>query len=86
MESIRHKALSELARVTAKDCFMLEPFAERNSCGWPYRYVRARGYFEGAVQELSRFGLEPQWLYEDYPQEIHLKTCGVLASKTGPAT
>ncbi len=83
MERIRQEALGHMARVAAKATFMFEPFREVNDEGWPKRYVYARNYFRGAIAELPRLGLEPEFAIKDFPQEIHLRAAAVLARKTG---
>lgn len=81
MERIRDAALSEMARVTRRWVFNMEPFADANQEIWSRLYVRQRDYFAGRVEDLTRFGLQPQWATVDFPQEVFLKTCAVLASR-----
>jgi SAM-dependent methyltransferase len=82
MERIRHQALSEIARVTAGHAFLLEPFRELNKFGWFYFNRIKRDYFAGRVRELPEFGLEPEFVVADYPQEAFLRTCAVLSRKS----
>jgi SAM-dependent methyltransferase len=81
MERIRHRAIPEIARVTACYALMLEPFREFNSGGWRLVNRIRRDYFGGRVDDLPHFGLEPEFAIEDYPQEAFLHTCVVLCSK-----
>ena len=81
MERIRDQVLSEIARVSAKHVVMIEPFRDVNSDFWPRLYVYRRDYFRGAIDELSRYGLEPELITSDFPQEAFLKACLVVARK-----
>jgi len=81
MEVVRRSALAELARVTARHSFNIEPFADVNSGLWSRLYVAQRGYFRGRIDDLRTFGLKPLWATDDYPQELFLKSCAVLAEK-----
>jgi SAM-dependent methyltransferase len=83
MEVVRQEALAEMARVTAGWTFNIEPFADVNDSFWSKLYVGQRGYFRGRIEELRRIGLEPQWATMDFPQELFLKSCAVLAKKRG---
>jgi ubiquinone/menaquinone biosynthesis C-methylase UbiE len=82
MEQVRSKALSEIARVSRSHTFMIEPFYDVNSKGWPRRNVVRRNYFRGRIGDLPRFGLNPILATDDFPQETFLKACAVLSEKT----
>jgi SAM-dependent methyltransferase len=81
MERIRDKALSEIARVSSGHVLMLEPFRDTNSKGLRRLYALSRNYFRGSIQGLARFGLEPVWATDDFPQEAFLGSPLVLAQK-----
>ena len=81
MESLRHKALSELARVTSDAACMIEPFYESNSGFWSRAYISWRDYFRGKIEELPRYGLAPEIVTEDMPQKHFEKAAMVLARK-----
>lgn len=81
MERIRDQALSEIARVTARHAFLLEPFCEFNSGGWRWFNRVKRDYFAGRIKDLPGYGLQPEFAIDDYPQEAFLQTCAVLCHK-----
>jgi len=81
MEMIRPRALSEIARVTASQALLLEPFKELNSFGWRLLNRIRRHYFAGRVSELARYGLEPEFVVGDYPQKVFLRTCAAVCRK-----
>ncbi len=83
MEVVRSQALAEMARVAGGWTFNIEPFADVNGGFWSKLYVGQRGYFRGRIVELRERGLEPQWATMDFPQELFLKSCAVLAKKRG---
>ena len=81
MERIREQALREIARVTSGYSLMIEPFADVNATGWPRLNVIRRDYLRGRIADLARYGLEPEAMVDDYPQELFLRTCAVLARR-----
>lgn len=85
MEVVRQPALAEMARVATGWTFNIEPFADVNDGLWSRLYVGQRGYFRGRIDDLRAFGLVPQWATMDFPQELFLKSCAVLAKKQGRA-
>jgi ubiquinone/menaquinone biosynthesis C-methylase UbiE len=85
MERVREPALKEIARVANGHTFMIEPFRDVNVAFWPRLYVYRRNYFRGAIDDLRRWGLEPVLATADFPQEVFLKACAVLAEKKQPA-
>ena len=72
MERIRDQALAEIARVTRGHVLMLEPFRDANLKGVRRLYALSRNYFRGSIHGLERFGLEPVWATDDFPQEAFL--------------
>ena len=85
MERIRDQALAEIARVSRGHVLMLEPFKDTNRKGVRRLYAISRNYFRGSIHGLERFGLEPLWATDDFPQEAFLGSPLVLARKTGEA-
>jgi SAM-dependent methyltransferase len=81
MERVRAQALREIARVAGRYTLMIEPFQDINSALWPRLNVLRRDYFRGRIADLGRCDLEPLLAFNDYPQEMFLKTCVVLAEK-----
>ena len=81
MERIRDRALAEIARVTRGHVLMLEPFRDANLRGVRRLYALSRNYFRGSIKGLERFGLEPIWATEDFPQEAFLGSPLVLAQR-----
>ncbi len=86
MERIRGQALAEIARVTVGHAFLLEPFREFNSSGWRLLNRMRRDYFAGRINDLPRYGLQPAFAVDDYPQEAFLQTCAVLCRKQDAAS
>lgn len=84
MERVRDAALTEIARVSGGHVLNMEPFADANRSPWRRLHVFARDYFKGAIADLPRYGLEPQWASMDYPQEIQLGAALVLSRKRAP--
>ena len=81
MERIRDQALAEIARVSRGHVLMLEPFRDANLRGMRRLYALSRNYFRGSIKGLERFGLEPVWATDDFPQEAFLGSPLVLAQK-----
>jgi ubiquinone/menaquinone biosynthesis C-methylase UbiE len=84
MERIRDRALAEIARVSRGHVLMLEPFKDANLNGVRRLYAISRNYFRGSIEGLARFGLEPVWATDDFPQEAFLGSPLVLARKVKP--
>lgn len=82
MERIRHRALSEISRVSAKYLLNIEPFKDVNSAVWPRRNVMQRNYFRGAINDMTRYGMTPTLAFDDFPQEAFLKVCALLSEKS----
>ena len=81
MERVRHQALQEIARVVRRHILMIEPFRDVNDSGWPRRNVIRRNYFRGRIANLSGYGFRPLLAIRDFPQEVFLKVCAVLAER-----
>ena len=81
MERIRDQALAEIARVSRGHVLMLEPFKDANRKGVRRVYAVSRHSFRGSIEGLARFGLEPLWATDDFPQEAFLGSPLVLAKK-----
>ncbi|HET6468625.1 MAG TPA: class I SAM-dependent methyltransferase [Geminicoccaceae bacterium] len=84
MEQVRERALAEIARTSAGHTLMIEPFADVNADFWPRLNVFRRNYFRGSIAGLRAHGLEPELATADFPQEVFLKACLVLARKAAP--
>jgi ubiquinone/menaquinone biosynthesis C-methylase UbiE len=81
MERIREEALAEIARVSRGHVLMLEPFKDANRKSVRRLYAVSRNYFRGSIKDLARFGLEPVWATDDFPQEAFLGSPLVLSRK-----
>lgn len=81
MESIRLRALSEMARVAARHTAMLEPFKEGNDAGLPRDYCLAMNYFRGTIADLERQSLRPILVTDDIPAEAWLQPLLVVCEK-----
>lgn len=81
MERVRERALAEIARVARRHTLMIEPFRELNESGPSRRYVVARDYFQGRIADLPRYGLEPELVLDDFPQEFYLRAGAVVAAR-----
>ena len=81
MEQIRRRALTEIARVSAKNVLMIEPFRDVNERGMRRHYVVTRNYFAARVGDLPKYGLDPVWAISDFPQKVQMRFCCVLARK-----
>lgn len=79
MEEIRDEALKEIARVSSKHVLMLEPFFEMNSQGVRRAYVTAGNYFQGAISDLSSYGLQVEGTIVNLPTKAWLGTALVHA-------
>jgi SAM-dependent methyltransferase len=81
MEALRERALAGVARVAAGQVLMIEPFADVNRTFWRRLNVFRRDYFRGTIAGLDGHGLVPEIVTADFPQEVHLGACLVLARK-----
>jgi ubiquinone/menaquinone biosynthesis C-methylase UbiE len=81
MERIRAQALSEIARVSDDNVLFYEPFRDVNRQKLAHRYMVARDYFRGSIDDLLSHGLRPQWATNDLPQKINNNNCMVFCRK-----
>jgi ubiquinone/menaquinone biosynthesis C-methylase UbiE len=81
LDRIRDQALAEIVRVTRGYVLLLEPFRDANMKGVRRLFALSRNYVRGSIQGLARFGLEPIWATEDFPQEAFVGSPLVLAQK-----
>lgn len=81
MESIRADALREISRVAKKHVLMIEPFADLNDKGLRRQYIESKDYLRARIDELPRYGLEPQWATADFPQKVLMAATCVLSRK-----
>lgn len=79
MESIRDKVMHEIVRIARKHVLMIEPFRDWNNTGANRNRVVARNYFEAKIDDLSRYGLKPIYIYNDLPSKIYMNVGIVLA-------
>jgi hypothetical protein len=80
MESIRHAALAELARVARRHVVMIEPFADWNADGHRRDYIRRYDYFAGRIDELPRYGMKPVVATADIPNKLSFRAGLVVAA------
>ena len=81
MQSVRDKALSEIARVTARNTINIEPFRDYNQMPIQKHYREARGYLDLHVNELTSFGLKPIFTFDGWPQKLTLAAGAVVTEK-----
>jgi SAM-dependent methyltransferase len=81
MENMRERALREVTRVAGSHVLLIEPFRDVNDAGLPRRYVLARDYFRGRIEDLSQYGLQVLFVTSDFPQKVNLKFAAVVAAK-----
>lgn len=81
MESVRHEALAEISRVSARYLLMWEPFWDANQSVWQRMFIRHRDYFRGSIQELRDYGFKPVLAVRDILQKPFPGTCLVIAEK-----
>ncbi len=81
MERSRDRAVAEIARVAEGHALLLEPFRDANRRGLRRLYALSRNFFRGSIEGLNRFGLDPVWATDDFPQEAFLGSPLVLAKK-----
>jgi SAM-dependent methyltransferase len=81
MQSVRDKALSEIARVTARNTINIEPFRDYNQLPIQKHYREARGYLDLHVNELTSFGLKPIFTFDGWPQKLTLAAGAVVTEK-----
>ena len=70
MESIRHEALRELARVSSGHILMFEPWRDWNQSGLRRDRIVAKDYFQARVDDLGRYGLEPVFASGNLPSKF----------------
>jgi SAM-dependent methyltransferase len=79
MQSLRDKVLSEIARVSSRYVICTEPFRDCNQSTIQKHYRDARGYLDLSVAELPAFGLQPFFIFDDWPQKLNLGAALVAA-------
>lgn len=85
MQSFHETALGEIRRVTRGHVAMIEAFREWNTDGLRRDYIVAHRYFDGAVADLPRFGLEPVLVFDDLPHKVTHRPVLVVARPTAAA-
>ena len=81
MQSVRDQALSEMARVTARHTINVEPFRDYNQLPIQKHYREARGYLDLQINEMARFGLNPIFTFDHWPQKLTLAAGAVVTEK-----
>ena len=79
MESIRERALSEMARVSRKYVVMFEAFRDWNATGLHRDCIVGKNYFQAWVSDLGSFGLVPIYIQGDLPSKIDMNVGLVVA-------
>jgi len=79
MERVRHKAVSEMVRVSAGHVLMVEPFADFNDDERRSLAHRAKNFFSMRLADLPGAGLEPLIVFADWPQKISEGVCLVYS-------
>jgi ubiquinone/menaquinone biosynthesis C-methylase UbiE len=80
MESIRSRALCEIARVCAGHVAMVEPFADWNATPERRKTISDRRLFSASVNDLPRYGLRPVFATSDMPTKLNYGIGLVVAS------
>jgi SAM-dependent methyltransferase len=75
MERVRRKAVSEMVRVSAGHVLMVEPFADFNDDERRSLAHRAKNFFSMRLDDLPAAGLEPLFVFADWPQKISEGVC-----------
>jgi SAM-dependent methyltransferase len=70
MELVRKKAVAEMVRVSAGHILMVEPFADYNDDRRRSLAHRAKNYFSMRLADLPGAGLEPLFIFAEWPQKI----------------
>lgn len=81
MESIRHQALSEVARVCAGNVAMFEPFAEWNQEQIRRDRIAARQFFSASIDDLAKYGLRSTVTTDDMPTKNNYGIGLVVAAR-----
>jgi ubiquinone/menaquinone biosynthesis C-methylase UbiE len=81
MESIRPKALAEIARVAQRYVMFTEPFRDFNNSGICRDYIVNANYFQGWISDLRKGGLDPIFISADWPHKLNLRPGFVIAEK-----
>ncbi len=80
MNNIKAAVLRELARVVADYVLMIEPFPNFNKHPIQRYYTKARDYFSVNVVDLTNYGLEPVYVFGDFPSKI-TRGVGLVVAK-----
>lgn len=80
MESIRERALSEIARVCAGHVAMFEPFADWNATQERRKTISDRGLFSASFDDLPQYGLRQVFATADMPTKLNYGIGLVVAS------
>jgi SAM-dependent methyltransferase len=83
MKKVKEAALKEISRVTGGHLLSLETFGDVNQSFWRRLTLASRGFFDGSINELRAYQLNPVWATQDFPQEALLGLALVLSQKVG---
>jgi len=81
MESIRERALREIARVGRRWFVFCEPFHDFNKSGVKRNYIVAKNYFAGKVSSLKKYGMKIKFASGNMPTKFRLGVGFVIAEK-----
>ena len=84
MNSIQNKVLLELGRCATRKVLMLEPFKEFNREIERYYFTKSREYFSVPIEDLSKYGLLPSLVFNDFPSKI-LRGVGLVLADPTPS-
>jgi SAM-dependent methyltransferase len=70
MESIRDRALTQIAGVAAGHIAMFEPFADWNTTPLRRHKIKSSDYFSASVSDLPAYGLQPVFSTDDMPSKL----------------
>ncbi|MEX0828273.1 MAG: class I SAM-dependent methyltransferase [Haliea sp.] len=79
METIRHKALSEISRVSSAYVALIEPFYDWNSAGIRRQKIQASGYFSATVADLAQYDINPLFATNRMPNQVKMHIGAVVA-------
>lgn len=79
MESLRDQALSEFSRVTREYAVMIEPFYDTNATGVARKRMVVLDYFQGKIDDLIQYGMNPLYISDDLPGKVLLRPALVVS-------
>ena len=79
VESIRARALAEVARVSSGHVAMVEPFRDWNADGARRALIVGKEYFAASIADLAAYGMEPELVIANMPTKLAMGVGLVLA-------